>query len=643
MNDLGNFMGLALADIDSDGDTDIMSGEDSGRLFLFENQGIFADSGQRMMGSTHILGDSSLLDAMCHPLNSYEYCSPDLSDLDNDGDLDLMVANALNEPYYWRNDGSADAYSFTPIQSVGTALGSWVAHTPTIGDVDGDGDKDVLYSDNQGRSRLTKNIGTPTSPAWESVSRGQDGKRFVPDFGTYQSVSFVDIDADGDDDVFVHATQGAAAESRNRFLKNQGILSSQTKRGDDPTWVNKGTLFTTSGWTNQPTGADFDGDGDMDLLVGDYYNAVSYYTNNGDNTYTFAFQVYYLGNTYGTVAPVDLDGDGAIDFASSNSIGTVDFYRNIGTYQIATTITINNGTPVQNASVVFSDDSGTVCTNTTDTEGKVSCPLQFIGNNAEITITGASGGDIRLSIFSPNSNGKTFMTMENAADNVVIELERFWFETFDLNTDPARMTVKVEDSGTKIFAGETDNTGLLNGFFPKRYLVNKQELFTQNRIMYDITLLGGSIYSSNLELTDVYVPNELRFSADTEGDKMYKFLATHEMGSDAEYRGYIIYPVLTAQRNYNLYDELPGEFSYVGDVMVTYLGEQCNVSGVAGTNISIPYTQSGCEFLTDPVETAGDWISYQFTVSSPDLDFFITGGFNSSDFVIPPATLGLTS
>jgi hypothetical protein len=644
IDDLGSWMGVAFHDLDSDGDLDIISGELSGRLFLFRNDGIISDPLAAMSRSTHILRSTNVLGAQCNPLQSTGYCTPDLVDIDQDGDLDLIVGNYYREPRFWRNDGDANSYSFTSVQSIGTDFDDKLQST--TGDIDGDGDIDVLICSINGRCKLVKNTGTISNPSWTDVYRGNDGTNYIEDFGSYQTVSIVDINNDGVQDVWTSADISGTGTGTSRFLKNDGILDSQVKKANDPTWSFGPPVISGLSNYNSPTGADLDGDGDTDLLVGDTLNRLRYYTNDGDNTFTFSSQIYDIANSYSTPSVADLDGNGAIDFLAGQHTGIIRKWENTGIYQIATTVTIINASgPVVGANVDFSDNSGTVCSSLTDLQGKISCPLNYSGNSAQLSITGASGGDVSLGIFSPNSAGKTFITLKNAADTLLIDLERFTFGTFDVNAVAASLPVEVADEGKIIFTGNTDDAGFIDGFFPKKYLINKQEPFTQNRIMYDISLLGSGVYGSTLDITDVYVPNELQFGAAQEQNKLYKFLATHEMSSDAEYKGYVIYPALTAQRDYDLQDSLPSEFTYTGDVVANYLGSiACTIgSPLNSSSLTLLHNESGCGSLADPVPSDADWLLYQFTVRTPDLDYFITGGFNSSNFVIPPAQLDLIS
>ena len=86
--------GIALGDVDSDGDVDIFASNGNGspnRVWLNDGNGVFQDSGV--------------------PLGNANSQSVSLGDIDNDGDLDAVVANFASEDEdltanrMWINDG----------------------------------------------------------------------------------------------------------------------------------------------------------------------------------------------------------------------------------------------------------------------------------------------------------------------------------------------------------------------------------------------------------------------------------------------------------------------------------------------------------------------------------------------------------
>jgi len=104
---------------------------------------------------------------------------------------------------------------------------------------------------------------------------------------------------------------------------------------------------------------DLDGDGDLDLVVANYYdNNVSVLFNNGDGTYAAAVN-YGVGNRPCSVCAGDLDGDNDLDLAVANiSLDNV-------------SVLLNNGDGTYAAAVNYNTDDGaiSVCAGDLDGDG----------------------------------------------------------------------------------------------------------------------------------------------------------------------------------------------------------------------------------------------------------------------------------
>jgi len=120
--------GVALADLDGDGDLDayFATASRTGQplapdlVWFNDGQGIFGDSGQ----SLGTASDKRVV----------------LGDLDSDGDLDAMLANLGEASEVWLNDGQG---LFSPGRQ---DVGSTISHSAPLGDLDGDGDLDAFLT-----------------------------------------------------------------------------------------------------------------------------------------------------------------------------------------------------------------------------------------------------------------------------------------------------------------------------------------------------------------------------------------------------------------------------------------------------------------------------------------------------------------
>ncbi len=193
----GSFPIPALGDIDADGDLDLVAGDNYGApLRFYENTG------------SAILGAFIQRTGGANPFNgaSASRAAPTLGDLDGDGDLDLVVGEFLGIFHYFQNTGNARTPLF--VERTGTAnpfnglaVGAGSFATVTLGDVDHDGDLDLMAGDESlGRFHYFENTGTAIAPAFverTGAANPLDGQSV----GLNSTPTFVDVDRDGDLDV----------------------------------------------------------------------------------------------------------------------------------------------------------------------------------------------------------------------------------------------------------------------------------------------------------------------------------------------------------------------------------------------------------------------------------------------------------
>jgi len=191
------------------------------------------------------------------------------ADFDNDGDLDLYVANNGNNKLF-RNDGedggSPGDWLFVNVAPTGTGIGSsQVSSVGIWGDYDNDGDLDLYLANTQGANHLFRN--DPVTPGWP-----EDPDRLFVDvtnslvLGSTRSThtcSWIDYDRDGDLDLYMTDSVG------NILLRNDG--ESPYSPGE---WLfTDVTVMTATGSTGDSQSAvwaDYDDDGDQDLFIVDY-------------------------------------------------------------------------------------------------------------------------------------------------------------------------------------------------------------------------------------------------------------------------------------------------------------------------------------------------------------------------------------
>ena len=147
LTDMGHNSAPAFADLDGDGDLDMMSGDIYGEFYYFKNIGS-SSSPYRYLYPKPPLSSSDL------GHNS----APAFADLDGDGDLDMMSGDIYGEFYYFKNIGSSSSpyrylYPKPPLSSSDLGHNS----APAFADLDGDGDLDMMSGDIYGEFYYFKN------------------------------------------------------------------------------------------------------------------------------------------------------------------------------------------------------------------------------------------------------------------------------------------------------------------------------------------------------------------------------------------------------------------------------------------------------------------------------------------------------
>lgn len=230
---------------------------------------------------------------------------------------------------------------------------------PAFGDLDGDGDIDLLvgeYGNNGSLLKYFRNNGTATVPNFGAAQTNPFS--LAPSSAAYFiSPVLVDIDNDGDLDVFASSYYGI------EYYKNTGTATAPMFAAPDtasPFGIN--TIYNVS-----IDFADIDDDGDLDVFLGDIYNGgeIQYFENTGTATAPVFtnYQANPFGltslNYYSIVRVVDIDKDGDYDIIGTEEYGVFQYFENIGTKTVpnfAAPVASPFGlTPVSGADVVIHD------------------------------------------------------------------------------------------------------------------------------------------------------------------------------------------------------------------------------------------------------------------------------------------------
>jgi len=169
----------------------------------------------------------------------------DFADIDADGDKDLFVGSGYDKVvYYYRNDGNCQLPIWTHVTDdfLGEGYRSGWFSFPEFADMDADGDLDLFLGCDH-RIAYYRNDGTANVPDFVLVT--EDYAPF--EAGWIPDLDVVDIDSDGDLDVFLWPTP-SSLDDQPYFYLNSGTAS-------NPAWTEvplAANTIPTLQWAGQP-------------------------------------------------------------------------------------------------------------------------------------------------------------------------------------------------------------------------------------------------------------------------------------------------------------------------------------------------------------------------------------------------------
>lgn len=277
---------ISAADLDNDGDQDLIIA-----AMAFKNKLVWLENdGTGQFGKENILDNNTFF-----ALNNIE-----VIDLDKDGKMDIVVHDDFGRILWYQNDGLG---IFQRHSIISTFIKSFPLRS-LVGDIDGDGDNDVVYADRWEGGEIIAHFQDSLDFSQHKILMKRDDSHY--------HLYPLDVENDSDTDILI-------ASSRNGL---EIILNDGNTNYGDPILVDSTAYFDYYFPYNVHV-TDLDKDGDSDIISSSLRaNGATFWLENKGGV---EFIRHEIGELFIKHRSADFDGDGQLDLLSANGYNIVWF------------------------------------------------------------------------------------------------------------------------------------------------------------------------------------------------------------------------------------------------------------------------------------------------------------------------------
>lgn len=272
MLDMGEGANPVLFDHNGDGLMDLIvsnegyyhpTGDYIGKLALLENTGTADEPAFEFVTDDYMGLSTSGIGVSMFPA---------FADLDGDGDKDMYVGDLQGKLHFYRNVATGPIAQFTLVQpnvtyQDGTVIDLGRQITPQFVDLDRDGLSDLVVGEQNGNLNYVRNTGTASTPSWTLITDSLGHVRTVTTYTLGHSAP--------------HIFENAAGQYELMAGSEAGTLWHYTGLEADllGTWTLDDSSFMdlNEGYRSTVRLHDFTGDGELDMVVGNYRGGLSFW------------------------------------------------------------------------------------------------------------------------------------------------------------------------------------------------------------------------------------------------------------------------------------------------------------------------------------------------------------------------------